>query len=165
MPVRARGVVVDGLIALLCAGLVSGCSGGAVDIATPDLSATDASTCQSFVADLPDALAEQSPVGISPTDAPGAAYGDPAITVTCGVEVPADYFPGAICQQADGVGWFVPDEDYNNQDADVTMTAVGFRPVVQVQVPHDYRPEGLAAVFSELAPIVKKDLRRQMRCR
>ena len=49
---------------------------------------------------------------------------------------------------ANDVGWFVPDDVIADQDADVTFTAVGYRPIVSIEMPHDYRPEGGAAVIA-----------------
>jgi hypothetical protein len=71
--------------------------------------------------------------------------------VRCGVDVPADFDATAHCEVANGVGWFVPDEQIDDQDADLVFTAVGYRPIVSVEVPHDYRPEGSAAVIADLA--------------
>jgi len=45
-----------------------------------------------------------------------------------------------------------------DQDADVTFTAVGYRPIVSIEMPHDYRPEGGAAVIAQLAQPVKDNL-------
>ena len=43
-----------------------------------------------------------------------------------------------------GVGWYVPDDVLlsGDQSRDVTMTAVGYRPRVQVLLPGEYRPDG-----------------------
>ena len=57
---------------------------------------------------------------------------------------------------ANGVGWFVPDSQVNDQSADVVMSTAGYRPVLQVTVPATYRPNGLAAAMVELAPMVKQ---------
>jgi len=59
---------------------------------------------------------------------------------------------------ADGVGWFVPLEQIDDEDADLVFAAVGYRPIVSVDVPHDYRPEGGAAVIADLAEPVKDHL-------
>jgi hypothetical protein len=59
----------------------------------------------------------------------------------------------------------VPQAQQDDQSADVTWTAVGHRPVVRVQVPADYRPEGAAAAISGLAAAVKADLRLVQPCR
>ena len=76
----------------------------------------------------------------------------------CGVGVPAEFDQAAHCEVANDVGWFVPDDVIADQDADATFTAVGYRPIVSVEVPHEYRPEGGAAVIAELAQTVQDNL-------
>ena len=76
----------------------------------------------------------------------------------CGVGVPAEFDEFAPCEVANGVGWFVPEDQIDDQDADLVFTAVGYRPIVSVEVPHDYRPEGGAAVIAELAQPVRDHL-------
>ena len=143
----------------------SGCSAGPVDVGTPTVSGADRRACEGLVGDLPDTLAEESAREVSPADALGAAWGDPAITLTCGVGRPAGFDRFSTCMQADGVGWFVPDDQLLDESTDVTMTAVGYRPRVQVDVPASYRPEGVAAAMSELAGPVDDHLRLVKRCR
>ena len=139
--------------------LLTACSGGAVPVATPDLDEADRAACAAFVADLPGSLAAEMPREIDPVDALGAAYGDPAIVVRCGVPVPTDFDQASsACEVAEGVGWYVSPADFNDQDADVTLTAAGCRPVVEVLVPGDYRPEGPAAAIAQLAAAVDEHL-------
>jgi hypothetical protein len=95
---------------------------------------------------------------VNPAAALGRAWGDPAIVVRCGVDVPDDFGETARCEVANGVGWFVPDEQVDDQDSDLVFTAAGYRPVVSVDVPHDYRPEGSAAVIAHLAAAVQEHL-------
>jgi hypothetical protein len=45
------------------------------------------------------------------------------------------------------------------------MSTIGYRPILQVTVPATYRPNGVAAVMVELAPVVKQYLRLVHRCR
>ena len=67
--------------------LLTGC-GGPVEVDVPDLDAADAAACEAFADDLPDTLGDEERVDVEPADAPAAAYGDPAIVVTCGVGQP-----------------------------------------------------------------------------
>ncbi len=83
---------------------------------------------------------------------------------TCGVSLPADFDKFATCEEADGVGWFVPQDQSEDQSSDVTFTAAGYRPIVEVRLPASYRPEGAAAVIAELAGPVKDTLRLVNRC-
>jgi hypothetical protein len=160
---RTRGVVACALGALL----LTGCSAGPVEIDSPELSARDEAACRELVADLPDTVAGQQARETSPPDAVVAAWGDPAIVLTCGVDQPSDFTDTSTCVQADGVGWYVPDAVLLSDDEslDVTMTAVGYRPRVQVVLPGDYRPEGFAAAAATLGRIVDRDLEKVARCR
>ena len=73
------------------------------------------------------------------------------------VDVPAEFDETAHCEVANDVGWFVPEDVIADQEADV-VHGVGYRPIVSIEMPHDYRPEGGAAVIAELAQPVKDNL-------
>ena len=157
MSLRTRGVVVCGCLLLVA------CS-GPVEIDTPDLGADDRAACEGFVDDLPATLSDEEPVETEPKDALGAAYGDPAIVVTCGADVPDGFDATSECQEANGVGWYAPSEQYDDQSADVTIFAVTHRPVIEMRVPSDYRPEGLAAALAQLAAPVEGNLEKVQDC-
>lgn len=138
---------------------LTGCSGGPVDIATPDLGDADRSVCEAFSAALPGSLAGEPRRESDPADALGAAYGDPAIVVRCGVGAPEGFDQASSsCEVANGVGWYVAPEEFDDQSADVTLSAAGYRPVVEVRLPGEYRPEGPAAAIAELAAAVDEHL-------
>lgn len=164
---RTRGIALSTRTgAVLAVVLLAGaCGSSPVAIQTPEgLPAADQQACEEFVAALPDTLAGEDKREIEPSDALGAAYGDPAITVSCGVPKPADFNETSSCEVEDGVGWFVPPEVFDNQSADVTMTAAGYRPVVQLRIPHTYRPDGPAAAIAELGADVDAHLVLEQRC-
>jgi hypothetical protein len=141
---------------LICLALVlAACGKEPVSIPTLRLTVSDLARCQRVADALPDNVAGQSRRKTQPAEALGGAWGDPPIIAQCGVAVPADFSRSAGCQEADGVGWFVPDSQVNDQSADVVMSTAGYRPVLQVTVPATYRPNGLAAAMVELAPMVK----------
>jgi hypothetical protein len=123
------------------------------------IGAKDTATCDAFLDDLPHRLAGEEKRKVNPAAALGRAWGDPPIVVRCGVGLPAGFDRTASCEVANGVGWFVPDDQVRDQDSDVVLTAAGYRPVVSVDVPSDYRPEGVAALTAELAAPVKRHLR------
>jgi hypothetical protein len=142
-----------------------------VEIESYDLDAADRAACEAFVAGLPDALADEDRVDVRPDDALGAAYGDPAITVTCGIPVPDGFDQTSSCLVVDGVGWYVPDGSDDDRGVDVRLSTPGFRPVVEVVVPSDYRPadrslgdDTTAAAIATLTPLVDKHLRLVERC-
>ena len=149
----------------LVAVLLTGCGKEPVSIPTLRLSAADQARCQRLTDALPDSVADQGRRKTQPAAALGGAWGDPPIIAQCGVGVPDDFARTSSCTEADGVGWFVPAAQVNDQSADVVMTTAGYRPVLQVTVPATYRPNGLAAAMVELAPMVKADTRLVRPCR
>ena len=157
MPVPRRRRLAP-LPALLVVPLALAACGGPVHVDVPSMSDADRTACDAFVATLPDRLAEQPRVEIEPADAPAAAYGDPAIVVRCGVPKPKEFDLTSSCESANGVGYFIPDEQYDDQELDITMTAAGYRPRVEVTIPAKYRPNGNAAAMAALAPLIKQSL-------
>ena len=148
---RTRGVVACALVLL-----AAGCSHGPPEIDAPELSAADAATCRDLVGALPDTLGGQDPVEATGDTDYGAAWGDPAIVLTCGVG-PVDLTDVPPCTVVDGVGWVVQESD-----GSTTLTADGYRPRVRVVVPDDY--EQPAGLVTALAPLVKKYLALEDRC-
>jgi hypothetical protein len=137
---------------------LTACADEPVSLDSPPVSQQDFETCNDFLRDLPRRLAGHEGRKVDPAAALGRAWGDPAIVVRCGVDVPADFDETAHCEVANGVGWFVPVEQIDDQDADLVFTAAGYRPVVSAEVPDDYRPEGSAAAIAELAEAVQEHL-------
>jgi hypothetical protein len=158
-PGRVRGVALSGLLVVL-----AGCADEPVSIPSPDVGPSTRVTCEQFLADLPSLLADQRKRALARNGALGAAWGDPAIVLTCGGELPDDFDRFAQCVEANGVGWFVPAEAESDQSATATLTAAGYRPIVEVSVPGDYRPEGIASVMAQLADPVRDHLRLVDRC-
>ena len=142
--------------------LASGCSSGPPEIEAPELSAADARTCRDLVADLPATLAGEEQVEATGDTEYGAAWGDPAIVLTCGVGA-LDLSDSPTCAEVDGVGWLVPPDQLDG-DRDATFTADGYRPRVRLEVPDDYLPEGGASALSELAAPVKAHLEKVEPC-
>jgi hypothetical protein len=159
---RTRGVVA-------CAAglLAAGCSADPVRIDAPALSDADAAACSRLIADLPDTVAGEEAREVSPDGAPGAAWGDPPITLTCGVGRPTGFTDTSTCIEVDRTGWFVPDAVLLSDDesVDVPMTEMNYRPRVHVVVPGDYRPDGFTNTAAAVAKVIEQDLRRVGRCR
>ncbi|QWF23959.1 DUF3515 domain-containing protein [Nocardioides sp. LMS-CY] len=165
MSLLARGVVVCAAVTL-----TAGCSSGPVEIDAPELSGSAAADCRRLVAELPDSLAGQERRDTTGDTAYGAAWGDPAIVVTCGVEEPAGYDLGASCVQVDDAGWYVPDEVLaaaaeGDEDVDVTATELNYRPRVELQLPADYRPDGFGNAIGALTQVISREFERTGRCR
>ncbi|WP_344152309.1 DUF3515 domain-containing protein [Nocardioides koreensis] len=163
MSTRTRGVA-----ASACALLLAGCGGpGPVGIDAPSMSDADAAACRNLVEDLPEQVAGEESRTVSGDTDLGAAWGDPAIVLTCGVPVPSGFDDTSTCIEAAGVGWYVPDEVLlsDDQSKDVTMTAVGYRPRVQVFLPGSYRPDGFPNTAATIGAVVDRDLRLVERCK
>lgn len=148
---------------MACA-LLTGCSSQAIRIDGADLSDTDRAACEALVADLPDTLAGLARVDVEPADARGAAWGDPAYVLTCGVPEPSGYEPTAECNVINGVGWYVPDDQLTDQGRDATPVALSLAPYVEVLVPADYRSEGIDRALSELGPVLREHLGEGLSC-
>jgi hypothetical protein len=144
------------MFALLVA--VSGCGSSKVSIETADLSGPDRAACAALVDALPKTLADELRRPIDPDNAPGAAWGDPAYVLTCGVSKPSSFTDISTCDIANGVAWFADPDEAAHSAADVTITVVDRAPAVSLVVPGRYRPEGVAAALVELARPIKRTL-------
>jgi hypothetical protein len=160
-PSTGRGVVASGAAAVVLA--LAGCS-STPTIDDVELSAADRAACDSLVADLPDTLAGLDRREVEPADALGAAWGDPAYVLTCGVPEPDDYEPTAECNVIAGVGWYVTADQLSDQSVDATPIALSLEPYVEVSVPADYRTEGIDRALADLAPALKEHLGEGLPC-
>ena len=160
---RGRGVVASAACLLLVPALAA-CSPGNVEIDDHDLSEADRAACEALVADLPDTLAGELRRSVDPDDALGAAWGDPAYVLTCGVPAPTDYEPTAECSVIKGVGWYVTNDQLSDLRVDATPIALTLTPYVEVQVPSRYRTEGIDRALADLAPVLKEHLGEGLSC-
>jgi len=151
------------VVALACL-LLAACSPGLVEIDEADLSEADRAACEAVVEDLPDTLAGELRRSVDPDDALGAAWGDPAYVLTCGVAEPSDYEPTAECSVIKGVGWYVPDDQLSDLGEDASPVALSLSPLVEVEVPADYRTEGIDRALAELAPVLRRHLGEGLSC-
>ena len=145
----ARGVVLS-----VPALWLSGCAAGPVSVPNVDVLPDDRAACEALVDAVPGDLGGRERVPVTPTDALGAAWGDPAIVMTCGGEAP-DLSPTEKCQEVNGVGWYVDQATVDDESVDATLVAVTHRPVVTLEVPADQRPEGAAAALADLAEAIQ----------
>jgi hypothetical protein len=130
---------------------MSACS-GPVSVEPPD-PPTHADACADFMAGLPDEVAGQASRDTDPESALTAAWGDPAITVRCGVSPPDTLDATSQLITADHVDWF-PEELTKGY----LFTTYGRVTVVEVTVPDDYSPEigpatELSTLVSETIPV------------
>jgi len=155
---------------VLCATLVallSACASGPVAVDVPDVPDDEAAACRALVAALPDEVDGEERREVTGGDGRAAAWGDPAIVLRCGVPMPEEFSSTASCLEANGTGWFVPDAVLasDDQSRDVTMTAVGVRPRVEVFLPGDYRPDGVANASARIGSVVADQLEEVRPCR
>lgn len=155
-PSTARGVVASACVLGLLA--LGGCSGDDLTIESHDLSAADRDACEALVADLPDTLDGESRRTVEPSDALGAAWGDPAYVLTCGVPQPSDYEPTAECNVVKGVGWYIPADEQADPEEDATILALSLSPYVSLRVPSEHRLSGLDRALADLAPVLRDHL-------
>ncbi len=139
------------LSAALVAGvLVAACSPGDVEIPAPALDADERTACARLVRALPARLVDQERRG--PDVAHGAAWGDPAVVLRCGVDEPAGFDELSTCQVVNDVAWFIPEEQVTGEPVDILMTTVGRRPNVEVALPEEYFPP--AAAMAQLSDAI-----------
>ena len=144
--------------------LLGGCTSDQPSIDEHDLSSDDRAACQALVDDLPDSLAGEARRPVDPEDALGAAWGDPAYVLTCGVPEPSGYEPTAECSVIKGVGWYVADDQLSDLSEDAEAIALSRTPYVEVLVPAEHRTEGIDRALAELAPALKEHLGRGLSC-
>ena len=155
-----RGVVASASACLLLAS----CSGGTIDLSDHRVLDADRTACQALVDDLPATLDNQARREVEPKDALGAAWGDPAYVLVCGVLDPLDYEPTAECSVIAGVGWYVTDDQLRDPRVDATPIALSLSPYVEVVVPSEYRTKGIDKALSELAPVLQEHLGEGLAC-
>jgi hypothetical protein len=91
--------------------------------------------------------------------APGrfaAAWGDPPISLRCGVDKPPGLTAASACFEVNGVGWYA-----EQATTGYLFTTIGRTAYVEVGVPSRYAPEAnalvdLAAAVSAHDPLVKR---------
>ncbi|WP_459982772.1 DUF3515 domain-containing protein [Nocardioides sp. AN3] len=153
----ARGAAASALLASLAA-----CGSGPARITPPR--DTDRAACDALALRLPHRLADLEPVAFTPKDSDGGAWGDPPITLTCGAGVPGGFGPTSSCIVVNGVDWFAPDKETNDNGSDITLTTVTLKPRVALFVPARYRGDVVEAALVDLADPLKKTLTVGARC-
>ena len=131
---------------MLLVAMATGCS-RTVSMADPTPSAAVREQCAAVMAALPQTVLDQPRRTVEPGQL-SAAWGDPTITLKCGVDKPPGLGAESECFEVDGVGWFAEEAQ-----GGYLFTTIG-RPVyVQVGVPTAYAPEANALV--DVAEAVK----------
>ncbi len=154
-PRSTGAVVVSGVL------LLAGCS-GPVTLDAPKLSGQDASACRALMDALPSKVDDLPRAEADAGDGFGAAWGDPAIELRCGVPRPKGLDAVAQCQTVNGVDWYIPESQQSGRPQRITMTTVGRAEYVEVRIPADYFPP--ANTMVDLAPAVKQAIRQVKPC-
>jgi hypothetical protein len=141
--------------------LGGGCS-HAVGVDAPRLSGAAARDCRALVDALPHRVADLDRREVDTGGGYGAAWGDPAIVLRCGVGRPAGFDAVSRCQTANGVDWFIPEDQLQGRRVDTTMTAIGRTRNVEVRIPAQYLPP--VATMVDLGPALKRTLREVRPC-
>jgi hypothetical protein len=124
------------------------CSKG-VEVPLPDPvpSGAAAYTCSTLHGALPDHVDGQGVTASTPVSAWTSAWGDPAITLRCGVPTPAALKPDSQLVVIDGVSW-LPEQ----LSAGYRFTTFGRVVNVEVVVPSKYAPE--ADALADVSPTI-----------
>jgi hypothetical protein len=137
----------------IAAASLTGCS-GAVSLPDPSPTGESAQVCTALLGDLPATVLDGERRKVEPGRF-SAAWGDPPITLRCGVDKPPRLSATSECFEVNGVGWFA-----EQISGGYLFTTIGRTTYIEVGVPSDYAPEAnalvdLAAVVSEHDPMLK----------
>ena len=135
---------------------LAACSADDVTLPEVDVAPDERDACRSLVDALPADLGDdREQVPVLPADGLGAAWGEPAIVMTCGGDAP-ELSRTAPCVEAEGVGWYVDEAVLEDETVAASLVAAGYRPIVTLEVPAEQRPEGAAAAMAGLAAAVRE---------
>lgn len=98
-------------------------------------------SCNALATELPARVSGQERRSTDPSSPATAAWGDPPISLRCGVPLPAGFQPTSQLLTINGVDW-LPETLTDG----VRFTTVGRAANVEVTVPSTYRPEADIAV-------------------
>jgi hypothetical protein len=111
-----------------------------VPLAAPTPAPEVAAGCEQLVAATPAKVLDQGRRTTEPKSPLTTAWGDPPITLACGVAPPAGLATAqSQCFEVNGVGWYA-----ENAQNGVVFTTIGRRIYIEVAVPDDYAPEANA---------------------
>lgn len=144
-----RGVT----LSLLPISLLAGCL-STVPVADPSPEPEARQICASVLAALPSTNLDQQRREVSPGEL-SVGWGDPVITLRCGVPKPAAMTRQSECLEVNGVGW-LPETG----EGGMLFTTHGRAALIEVGVPAAYAPEvnalvDVAAAISANDPLDK----------
>lgn len=132
-------------------GFMSGCSspvdlGSGWDIEAPS------TQCDEVLAALPVTVGGELARETTPSELPGAAWGDPPIVLRCGVPRPSGLTPTSSLTTIDGVNWLAEPLTNGVMFTSVPVDSADPALYVSVSVPSDYAPEG--SLLVDVAPAI-----------
>ncbi|MDQ1103087.1 hypothetical protein QE364_001893 [Nocardioides zeae] len=134
-------------LALALAGATAGltaCSADPVRVegapALAELSDADRAACEAVLDALPDEVDGQEVREVEQDGLAARAWGEPAVVVVCGVDMPASFTEISDCEEVGGVGWYAEPATYRDQTTDAVLTTIGQVPVVELRIPAERRP-------------------------
>jgi hypothetical protein len=139
--------------------LVGACSKdtstGVLPVDAPTPAVEDQDACRTLHDALPDLVADLPTRPVEPKSDWTAAWGDPAIVLTCGGPPAADFKRTSTCTTVNGVDWFIPESQLESPSStDLTMTTVNRKQVVEVRMPAEYWPP--ATTLADLSTVVAR---------
>ena len=127
-----------GAVVAMMALLVAGCSAGPPALEQPSPSGVVARECQAVMAALPQRVMGQDERVVTGNI---ATWGDPRISLRCGVQQPANLDRTSPCDELNGIGWF-SEEPGTALDGAWRFTTIGRTGFIEVVVPEDLEPAG-----------------------
>ena len=126
------------LTSLLAVAALTGC-GTTVEVMDPPVSAEGRIACDQVITALPDKVLGKQRRATSGTLS--GAWGEPPLTLVCGIAEPDSMKRDTRCFEVNGVGWFAEEGQ-----GGWLFTTIGRTATVQVGVPKKYAPEADALV-------------------
>ena len=119
---------------------LAGCSQG-ITITAPTPEPKWAAVCQNALRDLPEKVAYQTRRSVKNATGLTAGWGDPVISLRCGVPRPAELKPTSQLVTVNSIDWFA--QELTNG---MRFTSMNTKVHIEVNVPSNYQPEGNALV-------------------
>ncbi len=137
--------------------VLAACGADPVPVARPNLNEVEKPLCEDFIRVLPDEVGGLAPREVTPPNGLSAAWGDPAVIVTCGGLMPPEFTDDSACEEIAGVGWFTPEDQLKDPGVDAQVTTIGIEPLVSVLIPAKQRGDA-AAILTDLAPHIRSKM-------
>ena len=135
----------------LVAVILTGCAGPvAVPEPTPT-SAESAAACATLDTNVPSSILTAVRRKTDPEATTTAAWGDPPITLRCGVARPASLIATSTLITVDGIDWYAEE-----RSAGYVFTTIGLVANIEVAVPDVYAPE--TSVLPDLGPAITESV-------